>query len=640
MTSHAHRVYNRRVVHAEEEKVREPPTLTAEALLSWYTKAVRDLQRAATRHTRGTAERPPHPFSLSGLNKWNHCTDGEAECLFSGMSHVELTGFCCRVHCLLSTIAGNICGPSLAFSMQTDKGEAPDSAHSAPWSGMTLHRKDSENMILPRQRTRITTTRERSLSKLDNMMECEDDADFGPPARHNRSFSSLSLDRRIMTTRHASKTHWINGAKILNDYMVLKSIGKGASGKVKLAYSLSRNETVAIKIIPRPKKKAHFGAGRNASAKNAEALRREIEVMKKLRHKNIVPLYEVIDDPDAEKLYLVMRYVDNGPLAVVGADGRCPKMMPDELVLYARQILAGLEYLHECGVVHRDIKPENIIVDRNKHAFLADFGVAAILEEGCEDIFNRFEGTPLFMPPELFFGVSNNDDENDHGDSSPRGNPFAIDVWSLGVAFYTLLMGRVPFLSVKDIEAVLQSPIVIADEVPQAWRLLLKSMLAADPRQRPKISDVRIQVEKMSCGKVMRQEEAVSPRLAPCDDDSALLRAENSNSNACISSPHIVPVVQPPWLVLPRLLNRGNRTNTPESTSTVVDTLGFESNTNSALSPMAMDGITRRIKECMSLNSVIPKVNTATEGSVDLLDSPTAGKATLFMEATQRPLRR
>ena len=103
----------------------------------------------------------------------------------------------------------------------------------------------------------------------------------------------------------------------------------------------------------------------------------EVAVMKKLRHKNIVTLHEVIDDPEAEKLYLVMQYVDKGPIATVQRDGTCTvRISPDRLAHVGRQVAAGLEYLHSKGVVHRDVKPENLLVDSNDRVFLADFASA------------------------------------------------------------------------------------------------------------------------------------------------------------------------------------------------------------------------------------------------------------------------
>nr|CCC95323.1 unnamed protein product [Trypanosoma congolense IL3000] len=393
-----------------------------------------------------------------------------------------------------------------------------------------------------------------------------------------------------MVTKHALRSQWIEGTMILNEYLLLKCIGKGSSGVVKLAYSLARNETVAIKIVPRPKeKRAAIGGGCHSATKRMEALHREIKVMKKLRHRNIVALYEVIDDPEAEKLYIVMQHVDNGPIAFLAKDGTCDPVSPSELTGYARQILAGMEYLQRHGIVHRDIKPENILVSSNKCAFISDFGVAAILGGVDENCLHRFEGTPLFMPPEVFCDVdaiSPNAPAGGNVYTTPKGatltedvkvssrsrHPFATDVWSLGVTFYTLLVGSVPFSTIRDIQNTVQTSVKIPDSVPEPWRLILKSMLSASPEQRPTIAELRLRVKAM-----MRLDQRNSNQL------SSLLPSSISGPGKSGVPP------TPLWLdarrspALPLTLSSGQRRSceeTPKTCGHVVSAmpeLNFES---------------------------------------------------------------
>ncbi|RNF25860.1 protein kinase [Trypanosoma conorhini] len=524
----------------EAQRQGEPLPLTAEALLSWYAKAVHKVCDVATPHTLETSEQPLLAVTLPRGKEWELGTGAEAERLFSRMSHADLVSFCCQVHWLLSGVPQNDCGGSVVSPLHAAGEEAAGNAYCAPLLEGAPHRQESEEEELKlRQRLPAATMGGTHPTAGKTTVDGDKSASLVPPPRSRRYSVPRSPAEQVSTTRYLHKEDWFGGAKILNEYVVLKNIGKGTSGKVKLAYSFSRQETVAIKIIHRPKVRDNqLAFYKDASAKQAEALQREIEVMKRLQHENIVTLYEVIDDPAAEKLYLVMQYIDNGTIAVVGPDGRCPKMAPETLLLYARQILAGLEYLHDCNVVHRDIKPENILIDKKNSAFLADFGVAAFLEQGAEDVLNRFEGTPSFMPPEMFSLKGEAEDASHSADEGARGSPFALDVWSLGVAFYTLLVGRVPFLSVEAIEAVRRAPVVIADEVPEAWRQLLQSMLSADPRQRPHVSAVRSEVERMARTAVTRQQEDVSPILAGCDVGDALTPPATNTGNVCsIASP-------------------------------------------------------------------------------------------------------
>ena len=128
---------------------------------------------------------------------------------------------------------------------------------------------------------------------------------------------------------------------------------------------------------------------------------REIAVMKRLRHPNVVQLIEVIDDPARDELYLVMELVTGGTLAEPIAKGQVSSEAT--LVRWMRDVVLGLEHLHLSGVVHRDLKPENLLWDKAaQRAKLADFGAAAICAEGpAGDYVRGTAGTPAFFAPEM-----------------------------------------------------------------------------------------------------------------------------------------------------------------------------------------------------------------------------------------------
>lgn len=118
-------------------------------------------------------------------------------------------------------------------------------------------------------------------------------------------------------------------------------------------------------------------------------IRREVAIMKKLEHPNVVRLVEVIDDPSYRKIYLVQELVAGGPVHRSGAE---PLAQERARQLF-RGMLSGLEYLHAQHIVHRDIKPENVLVTGDGTAKITDFGVSRTLASDSE-MLDEAKGTP------------------------------------------------------------------------------------------------------------------------------------------------------------------------------------------------------------------------------------------------------
>lgn len=119
---------------------------------------------------------------------------------------------------------------------------------------------------------------------------------------------------------------------------------------------------------------------------SGELLKKEIAIMKKINHPNLLTLYEVIEDAEAKKMYMVMEYIDWGPLMskkhMIAIDCETDFFPEDKLRYYMRSFLSGLDYLHRIAkVVHLDIKPDNILVNDKNIVKIADFGISTMIDD-------------------------------------------------------------------------------------------------------------------------------------------------------------------------------------------------------------------------------------------------------------------
>jgi serine/threonine protein kinase len=340
----------------------------------------------------------------------------------------------------------------------------------------------------------------------------------GQESFSSQQFHAIKSGVHYRTTDHvAVDVNAGDGTSMINQYLVLGDLGQGAQGRVMLTVDTESGDTRAIKEIPRPKVD---GPGIRSRVKNARAvsqLQREVAVMKKCRHKNVVALYEVIDDPDAHAMFLVMQYVEHGPIATQKCDGTVAPIAPARLAGFARQLCAGLHYLHSHGVIHRDIKPENILLGQNDQVFLADFGISSLNETSepgspafvppvrrrCDSpespsgrpsalgphVSDGPAGTPVYQAPELL-ATEFDTSKSDSVKPAPRG---AADVWALGLSLYALLFGKLPwpFESGPDfLRAVVTEPLAFPERTgtgepaDRDWVALLRVLLDKSPTAR------------------------------------------------------------------------------------------------------------------------------------------------------------
>ncbi|KAL2016629.1 hypothetical protein VTK56DRAFT_3247 [Thermocarpiscus australiensis] len=201
----------------------------------------------------------------------------------------------------------------------------------------------------------------------------------------------------------------------LKDYRLGDCIGKGAFGSVYKAFNWGTGEAVAvkqIKLVDVPKSELRM-------------IEAEIDLLKNLHHDNIVKYIGFVKTADC--LNIILEYCENGSLhSICKAYGK----FPENLVgVYMTQVLQGLQYLHDQGVIHRDIKGANILTTKDGTVKLADFGVSTSTLAG-PDKEAQVVGTPYWMAPEII---------------QLSGATSASDIWSVGCTVIELLQGKPPY---------------------------------------------------------------------------------------------------------------------------------------------------------------------------------------------------
>jgi len=250
----------------------------------------------------------------------------------------------------------------------------------------------------------------------------------------------------------------------LEDFDLLAVIGKGSFGKVMQVRKKDNGKIYAMKVLT---KKTIFERG------EVEHTKAEKNILQKLCHPFLVNLNYSFQS--ADKLYFIMDYVNGGELFFhLQNDKKFPE---DRARFYCAEIVLGLEYLHNSGVLYRDLKPENLLLTGDGHICMTDFGIS---KEGLETADARtatFCGTPEYLAPEVLEG---------------NGYGKAVDWWSFGTLMYEMLTGLPPFYS-EDIQVMYQqimSAKLNITGISDTAKDLVEKLLVRDPNQRltdPKI---------------------------------------------------------------------------------------------------------------------------------------------------------
>ncbi|CAD8060418.1 unnamed protein product [Paramecium sonneborni] len=250
--------------------------------------------------------------------------------------------------------------------------------------------------------------------------------------------------------------------KSIGQYIFSRTLGQGTFGKVKLATHIQTGEKVAIKILEKQK---------ICDQCDIERVTREIQILKKIRHPNLVQLYET-----PKQLFLVMEYVNGGELFDYIVQNQ--RIKDVEAIRFYSQLLSGIEYMHKLQIVHRDLKPENLILEGRSKIKIIDFGLSNFYNQ--DELLKTACGSPCYAAPEMIAGK--------------KYNGLSVDIWSSGVILFAMLAGYLPFEDPNT--SLLYKKIMSGDfkfpkYISQEAKDLIKNILNVDPQKRFAITDIR-----------------------------------------------------------------------------------------------------------------------------------------------------
>ena len=230
-------------------------------------------------------------------------------------------------------------------------------------------------------------------------------------------------------------------------------LGRGSFGVVRLATLCATKQVVAVKLVTK-------------TDSQLVRIQTEMSIFKELNHDNIPKLYKIVDAPTV--LAVVMEYCGGGTL--LDYVKLHQRIMDEEAKHYFRQVVSVVSYIHGMNVIHRDIKAENILMLlhadwRENLIKLCDFGLSAHVQ--VETLHTTFCGTPAYAAPEMILCEAY---------AGPQ-----VDVWSMGIVLFFMLVGRHPF---SNVAAIINSSCTIPAIVDTFCALLIECCLKKDPFKR------------------------------------------------------------------------------------------------------------------------------------------------------------
>jgi len=245
----------------------------------------------------------------------------------------------------------------------------------------------------------------------------------------------------------------------VQDFELLKLVGKGSFGKVMQVRFKQTGEIFAMKVLS----KQHI-----VEHNEIEHTMSELHILQKLHHPFLVNLHYSFQTED--KLYFILDFINGGELFFHLQ--REKKFSLERVRFYGAEICLALEHLHNAGVIYRDLKPENLLLTNEGHVVMTDFGLCKEGLTRADDKTDTFCGTPEYLAPEVLQG---------------NGYGKAVDWWSYGSLLYEMLTGLPPFYS-QDVQEmyrkIISETLTFPAFVTEEARSLLSQLLERDPEKR------------------------------------------------------------------------------------------------------------------------------------------------------------
>ena len=253
----------------------------------------------------------------------------------------------------------------------------------------------------------------------------------------------------------------------ITDFKIIKELGAGSFGHVYLVTHKATKVQYAIKAIDKRNK---------SNIEEKPYFRREVEVMYKIHHPNVVKLYGHFEDNNY--CYFIMEYISKGNVYNLISQDKKKRINAQIVASLIKDVISAVYFLHNMNppIIHRDIKPENVLLAEGMIAKLTDFGWSNYMQE--EEQRKTVCGTPIYLAPEII---------------KEQGHDEHVDIWCIGVLLFELMTGNVPFQG-NDLETlqnnILKLKISWPRDINTDVKNLIMKILKLDPNSRLPLSDM------------------------------------------------------------------------------------------------------------------------------------------------------